>query len=67
MTTENPIRIARGLIDRHGPRAGAFAQAQLEEARLSGDTKALEHWTAVAAATDELRRTGRQPAASTRH
>jgi hypothetical protein len=67
MATEHAVRIARNLIDRHGLRAGAFAQAQLQEARLSGDTAAVEQWTAVAAATDELRRTGRKAAPPTRH
>lgn len=64
MTTETPIQIARGLIERHGPRAVALAQERLEEARLAGDTAALEHWGAVAAATAELRRTGRKAAPS---
>ena len=60
MAPEDPILIARGLIARHGQRAVAFAETRLEEARLSGDTAALEHWSAVAAAAAELRRTGRR-------
>jgi hypothetical protein len=67
MPTDNPILIARGLIERHGIRAVAMAQAQVEEARLSGDVAALEHWNAVAAATAELRRTGRKKAQPTVH
>ena len=61
MLNDDPIRIARGLIDRHRIRAGAVAEHQLEEARLAGDTAALEHWSAVAAAISELRRTVRRP------
>jgi hypothetical protein len=67
MTTDNPILIARGLIERHGIRAVAVAQARVEEARLSGDVAALEQWNAVAAATAELRRTGRTRAQPTVH
>lgn len=67
MATENPILIARGLIERHGMRAVGLAQARVEEARLAGDPDALEHWSAVAAATVELRRTGRRPTPPTVH
>jgi len=67
MAESNPIIIARGLIERHGIRAVGLAQEQVEEARLSGDTAALEHWSAVAAAAMELRRTGRRMAQPTIH
>jgi hypothetical protein len=67
MAESNPIIIARGLIERHGIRAVGLAQEQVEEARLSGDTAALEHWSAVAAAAMELRRTGRRMAQPTVH
>jgi len=67
MAESNPIIIARGLIERHGIRAVGLAQEQVEEARLSGDTAALEHWSAVAAAATELRRTGRRMAQPTIH
>jgi hypothetical protein len=67
MTTENPIRTARSLIDRHGSRALALAHERLEEARLSGDTAALEHWGAVVAAAEDLRRTGRRPTPPVMH
>jgi hypothetical protein len=67
MSTDNPILIARGLIERHGLRAVALAEERREEARLSGDTAALEHWSAVAAAAAELRRTGRRKVQPTVH
>ena len=36
MQGEDPIRVARTLIDRHGVRAAAVAEQQAEEARTRG-------------------------------
>ena len=54
---QDPIQVARMLIDRHGLRAGAVAQERISEAQQSGETAELDHWRSVQAALIELRRT----------
>ncbi len=60
----NALNTARQLIERHGLRAAAVAEEHAAEARVSGETAALDHWRAVAAAVAELKRTERAAAAS---
>jgi hypothetical protein len=67
MTSDNPILIARGLIERHRLRAAAVAQQHLQTARQAGDPAELQRWSAVALAVEELRRTGRGRAQPTVH
>jgi hypothetical protein len=54
---EDPIHLARMLIECHGLRAGAVAQERANEAQLAGATAELDRWRAVQAAIAELRRT----------
>lgn len=65
MQTQDPIQVARMLIDRHGMRAGAVAEQRASEARLAGAVAELDHWSAVQAAIAELRRTAHQATAPT--
>ncbi len=60
MPAQDPIALARMLIDRHGLRAGAVAQERVAEARLAGRTVELDRWHSVQAALAELRRTAHQ-------
>lgn len=57
---QDPIQVARMLIDRHGLRAGAVAEERAKEAHLAGQTADLDHWRSVQAAIAELRRTAHQ-------
>ncbi|HTU52465.1 MAG TPA: hypothetical protein VMF62_00710 [Acetobacteraceae bacterium] len=63
MQGEDPIRVARTLIDRHGVRAAAVAEQQAEEARLAARIDALDFWRSVQSAITELRRTAPRHAA----
>ena len=67
MTSENPIQIARGLIERHQSRAAAVAQEHLEVARMAGDSAELQRWNQVALAVEQLRQSGPRRARPTRH
>ena len=62
--SQNPILIARQLIERHGLRAAAVAQEYASEARVAGQTAASDHWLAVQAAVSELKAGERKAAAS---
>ena len=57
MQGEDPIRVARSLIDRHGVRAAAVAEQQANEAQLAGKIESLDFWRSVETAIAELRRT----------
>jgi ABC-type sulfate transport system substrate-binding protein len=63
MQAEDPIRVARTLIDRHGVRAAAVAEQQTNEAQLAAKIEALDFWRAVQSAIAELRRTAHNRAA----
>jgi len=63
MPVQNPVQVARMLIDRHGLRAGAVAEEHVNEAQVAGDNAALGHWSSVRAAVAELRRTAPRTAA----
>lgn len=63
MEREEPIRVARSLINRHGIRAGAVAEERVIEARLAGNAAELDLWQAVQLAIAELRRTAPRRAA----
>jgi hypothetical protein len=60
--SQNPIAIARNLIERHGLRASAVAQEYESEARLGGQTEAADRWQAVQAAIAELKGAERRAA-----
>lgn len=49
--------IARNMITLHELRATAVVRERMAEARLRGDTAAMEQWQNVEAAIAELRRT----------
>lgn len=57
MGAEEPIRVARTLIERHGVRAAAVAEERAIEARLAGKAAELDLWQSVQLAIAELRRT----------
>ncbi|MGH7067415.1 MAG: hypothetical protein ACREFO_11085 [Acetobacteraceae bacterium] len=63
MDREEPVRVARTLIDRHGVRATAVAEERVIEARLAGNTAELDLWQSVQLAIAELRRTAPRDAA----
>ncbi|MGH7121140.1 MAG: hypothetical protein ACREFP_19485 [Acetobacteraceae bacterium] len=63
MNNEEPVRVARTLIDRHGVRAAAVAEERALEARLAGNTTELDLWQSVQLAIAELRRTAPRDAA----
>ncbi len=63
MQGEDPIRVARSLIDRHGVRAAAVAEQQANEARLAARIEALDFWRSVGTAIAELRRSAHRRAA----
>jgi uncharacterized protein YhfF len=52
---------AQSLIRLHGLKAQAVAEHRVEEARLSGNTDALDQWQQIHAMICELKRT--KPAA----
>lgn len=64
MTTASPtaaaVSAAHALIQRHGIRAAAMAQAQIAQAAASGDREAVAHWSSTRRAVEELRATARQ-------
>ncbi|MBN8874945.1 MAG: hypothetical protein J0H67_19065 [Rhodospirillales bacterium] len=57
MPGSDPQTTAQSIIRLHGLRAQAVATERLNEARLAGDTLALERWQAVHVALRELRNT----------
>ncbi len=63
MNSEEPVRVARALIERHGVRAAAVADERTLEARLAGNTAELDLWQSVQLAIAELRRTAPRRAA----
>jgi hypothetical protein len=63
MQAEDPVRVARTLIDRHGLRAAAVAEQQANEAQLAARVEKLDFWRSVQAAVAELRRTAPHHAA----
>lgn len=64
MQTEQPIELARMLIDRHGLRAAAVAEERATEAQLAGAAAEFDRWRSVQAAIAELRRTAPHGAAA---
>ncbi len=62
MQGEDPLHVARTLIDRHGVRAAAVAEQQANEAQLASRIEALDFWRSVQTAIAELRRTAPHPA-----
>ncbi len=64
MAAQDPLDLARMLIDRHGIRASAVAEERAKEAQLAGHVAELDRWRSVQAAIAELRRTARQPSAT---
>ncbi|MGH7080533.1 MAG: hypothetical protein ACREFU_20840 [Acetobacteraceae bacterium] len=63
MDREEPVRVARTLINRHGIRAEAVAGERILEARLSGNAAELDLWQAVQLAIAEFKRTAPRNAA----
>jgi len=63
MQVQEPVRVARDLIERHGIRASAVAEERALEARLAGNTTELDLWGSVRLAIQELRTTAPRPAA----
>lgn len=66
MPAQDPIALARMLIDRHGLRAGAVAQERVAEARLAGRTvestagiRCRRRWPNCAAPRTRARRRAR--------
>jgi len=53
--SQNPLHVARQLIERHGARAAAVAQEYASEAQLGGQTASADHWSSVLAAIAELK------------
>jgi hypothetical protein len=56
-SSEDPVNVARMLIDRYGLRAAAVAEERASEAQTGGAAKGLDHWRQVQSAIAELRRT----------
>jgi hypothetical protein len=57
MTGMDSKYTAKSMITLHGLRATAVVRERMAEARLRGDTEAMEKWQNVEAAIAELRRT----------
>ncbi|MDA8049075.1 MAG: hypothetical protein M0002_03555 [Rhodospirillales bacterium] len=63
MQAEDPIGVARQVIERHGIRAAAVAEERATEARLAGNAAELDRWQSVQLLIAELRRTAGRKAA----
>lgn len=63
MNNDEPIRVARQLIERHAVRALAVAEERAIEASLAGNAAELDLWQSVQLAIAELRRTAPRRAA----
>lgn len=52
-------KAARLVVDRHGPRAGDYARARVEELTAESDQIGAEAWRQIAAAVAEVQRNKR--------
>jgi hypothetical protein len=57
LSSHDPLRAARAMMERYGLRAAAMAEAHAAEAQAAGATAQVDHWQSVASAIAELRRT----------
>jgi hypothetical protein len=57
LSSHDPLRAARAMMERYGLRAAAMAEAHAAEAQAAGETAQVDHWQSVSAAIAELRRT----------
>jgi hypothetical protein len=58
--TVSPVDVAWGLIQRHGVRAEAVAEAHAAELRTQGDPALLAYWQGIINAVAKLRSRGRR-------